>query len=87
MYTVVVLQNPHTRALQIVELAAIHRLEEDPERKENNSDREGYEQVKGFHDLVRLRCIENRSHQVDGKTEAPQPVQDVPQGLPTLQAA
>ena len=46
VYTIVVLQNPHTRPLQIVELAAIHRLEEDPKRKEHNRHRKGYQQVK-----------------------------------------
>jgi|LauGreDrversion4_2_1035121.scaffolds.fasta_scaffold1584686_2 hypothetical protein len=46
VHTIVILQNPHTRPLEIVELAAIHRFEEDPKCKEHNGYREGYQQIK-----------------------------------------
>jgi hypothetical protein len=42
---VIVLQNTHAGPLKVIKLAAIHCFEEYPECKENNRNREGYQQV------------------------------------------
>ena len=54
---VVILQDAHRRALEIVELSAVHGLEEDPQCKENNDDGQGYKKIKGFHDAVGLSAL------------------------------
>lgn len=46
MDAIIILQDAHARAFQIIELATVHRLEKRPQCEKNNRDREGYQQIK-----------------------------------------
>lgn len=49
MNAVVILQDAQCRTFEIVELAAVHRLEEHPQGHKDHGNRQGDEQIKGFH--------------------------------------
>ncbi len=52
---IIVLENAQCGTDHVVELPAVGHLEEHPDRKEDDSDAEGNEEVKGFHFAIAVQ--------------------------------
>ena len=47
--SIIILQNPHARAIEIIKLSTIHRTKKNPQRDKYDDDRQRYQQVERFH--------------------------------------